>query len=264
MGGVGQHSHLGVHAEHTGALGHLLGDLHQILLAGVDVDGAVAHGQHLVAAGGQGPHQNEAGGHDLVSRLGLHQLEGGTHGVGGGVGRAAQQAVRLAHGHQHGAEVVGLLQGLPALLRGHLALPKLHHLLHHLVHTLVGGGVQHLDVLHVQALPLGGGQDLLPVAHQDGGEEGAGQQAGGRLQNAGVAALGEHNGFGVVLQLLNQLSEHIGYLPVRIYDYGKKTAMEILYHPSPGFARGDEEFHRISRGKMARQSLQTAGGSVIL
>ena len=33
---------------------HLLGDLHQVVLAGVNVDGAVAHGKHLVAAGGRG------------------------------------------------------------------------------------------------------------------------------------------------------------------------------------------------------------------
>ena len=38
--------------------------------------------------------QNEAGGDDLVAGLGLDQLQGGTDGVGGGVGGAAQQGSR--------------------------------------------------------------------------------------------------------------------------------------------------------------------------
>ena len=44
----------------------------------------------------------------MCALLGLDKLQRGTNGIGGGVGRAAQQAVGNAHLHQHGAEIVAL------------------------------------------------------------------------------------------------------------------------------------------------------------
>ena len=215
VGGVAQHGHLGLDAEGPGAVGALGGDLHQLVGGGIDVDGAVAHGDDLAAAGGVGAHQDHAGGDDLVAGLGLHQLQGGTDGVGGGVGGAAQQAVGLAHLHQHGAEVVALLQGLAALLGGHLALAELHHRGHHLIHAGIGGGVDDLGAANVEAAVLGGGLHGLLIAHEDGGQEGAGEQTGGCLQDAGVGALGEDDGPGMGLQLLNEFLEHSGFPSIK-------------------------------------------------
>ena len=71
----------------------------------------------------------------LLPGLVLMSCRAGTHGVGGGIGGAAQQSVGLAHLHQHGAEVIALLQVAADLLLRHLALAQLHHLLNHLLHA---------------------------------------------------------------------------------------------------------------------------------
>ena len=161
-----------------------------------------------VVAGGGGAHQNEAGGDDLVAGLGLHQLQGGADGVGGGVGGAAQQGVGLTHGHQHGAEVVALLQGGPDLVLGHLALAQLHHLGHHGLHVLILLRVDDDGAPDVEAGVLGGGADLVLISQQDGGQERTGQQAGGGLQNAGVGALGKDDLAGMLFQNADQFLEH--------------------------------------------------------
>ena len=123
-GGVAQESDLRVNAEDLGAGNGLLADLDELVLVGLDVDGAVSHSQDLVLAGGGRTDHNEAGGHDLVAGLGLDELQGGTDRVGGGIGGAAQQSVGIAHLHQHGAEVVALLERGAALVGGHLALAQ--------------------------------------------------------------------------------------------------------------------------------------------
>ena len=207
-GGVAEERDLGIDAEDLGALRSLHGDLHQLVLAGLDIDGAVTHGQHIVVAGSGGTDQDEAGGDDLVTRLGLDQLEGGTDGIGGGVGRAAQQGVGLAHGHQHGAEVVALLQSSAALVLGHLALAQLHHLGHHGLHVLIVLGIDNDRAADVEAGVLGGGPDSLLIAHQHGGQECTGQQAGGGLQDTGVGSLCEHDLAGMCLQNIDEFLEH--------------------------------------------------------
>ncbi len=53
----------------------------------------------------------------LLPGLVFTSCGGGTDGVGGGVGRAAQQAVGHPHRHQHGAEIVALLQRFPGRAR---------------------------------------------------------------------------------------------------------------------------------------------------
>ena len=208
-GGVAEEGHLGVHAEDFGALDGLGGDLHQLVLAGLDVDGAVRHSQHVVVAGGGGAHQDKAGGHDGVARLGLDQLEGGADSVGGGVGGAAQQGVGHAHGHQHGAKVVALLQHGLALVGGHFALAQLYHPIHHGAHVLIGLRVIDDGAPDVEASVLGGGLDLGLIADEDGGQESAGQQPGGGLQNAGVGALGKDDFAGVGFQDLDEFFEHV-------------------------------------------------------
>ena len=71
------------------------------------------------------------------------------------------------------------------------------------------GGVHDLSAADVEAGLLGGGVDLLLAAHQDGGKEVAGQQAGTGLQDAGIGTLGKNDFPGVLLQGINELLEHM-------------------------------------------------------
>ena len=87
----------------------------------------------------------------MSTLLGLDQLQSRTDGISGGISSAAQQAVSLAHLHQHGAEVVGLLQQLAALLRSHLAFAQLHHGADHFLKALVVGGVDDLSARNCQS-----------------------------------------------------------------------------------------------------------------
>ena len=56
--------------------------------------------------------------------------------------------------------------------------------------------------------------DLLGIAHQNGLEEAAGEQTRAGLQDAGVGALGENDGLGVLLQGFDQLAKHIVFLQI--------------------------------------------------
>ena len=220
LGGEGENGHLGVDAEDLGGLGGLHDHLGQLLGGGLghvaflvhavlvaDVDGAVAHGQQLFVA-----LQNEAGGDEGGAGLGLDELQSGTHGVGGGVGGAAQQGVGLAHLHQHGAEVVALLEVGAALVGGHLALTQSDHGVDHLVHAFVGQGVDDLHAGEVIAQLLGLGVELFLGADQHGGEETVGLQAGSSLHDTGIGAVGKDDLAGVRFQDLNKLIEHFVFL----------------------------------------------------
>ena len=213
QGGVAQEGDLGIDAEDLSGVGGLQGDFHQLVLSGLDVDGAVAHGQDLAVTGSGGTDQNEAGGDDLAAGLGLDQLQSGTDGISSGVGGTAQQSVRVTHLHQHGAKVVGLHQSGAALVLGHLALAQLHHGSDHLVHVGEVGGIDDLSAADVEADLLGSGLDLIGIAHQNGGQEGTGQQTGGSFQNAGIGALGEDNLPGMGLQLFDQKFKHVRIPP---------------------------------------------------
>ena len=204
VGGIAEESNFRINAEDLAALGAVDAGLCDLLHRGLDVDGAVAEGQYLVFTRGRGADQNEAGGDTGIARLGLDDLEGGPDGVGGGVCSAAQQRIGNAHLHQHGAEVVGLLQEGEGLFLGHtLAFPQLAEELHHLVKALIVVRVDDLGAPDVVARLLCGGPDHIGLADEDGGQKGAGQQPGGRLQNTGVCALGKNDGLGVFLQLLD-------------------------------------------------------------
>ena len=140
--------------------------------------------------------------------LGLDQLQSRTDGVGGGVGRAAQQGVGLAHLDEHGAEVVGLLQGGGAVLGAHLALAELDHLFDHGVELGVVLGVDYLKTLNVEAALGGRSLDLVDVADQHGGEEAAGLEAGRTLEYTGVGALGVNYLAGVLLENFHEIFKH--------------------------------------------------------
>ena len=140
--------------------------------------------------------------------LGLDELEGGADGVGSGVGRAAQKGVGLAHLHQHGAEVIALLERGAAVVLAHLALAQLHHLGHHLVHPSVGLGVDDLRAGNVKAVLLRSSLDLLHIAHQDDVHQVLLHQARRGLLDAGVGTLGKDNGAAVLLQILQKSGKH--------------------------------------------------------
>ena len=211
LGGVRQQRYAGVNAEHLGGVGGFNGGLDDLVLGGVNVDGAVAHGDALITA-----HQDKAGADGLDAGLALDELQRRAHGVGGGVGCAAQQAVCLAHLDQHGAEVVALGQGGAALLIGHLALAQLHHLGDHLVKAFIAGGVQDLCAVNGKAALGSRLLDLIHVAQQDDLQGLACHQTAGSGQNAGIGTLGKYDRFGFCLQLLFKILEngHTSYLHI--------------------------------------------------
>ena len=176
----------------------------------MDRDGAVAHGVFLLDAVLLADHDKCSG--DVgVAGLALDELERGTHGVRRGVGRAAQKAVGLAHLDKHGAEIVALGKVLAAILRGHLALAELDHLRDHLVHALIGRRIDDLRALDIKTALCGRGLHILDDADQDRLQEAALQKPVGRLQDAGVGALGEHDGLLLSgFQSLNEFFKHIG------------------------------------------------------
>ena len=225
LGGEAQHSHLRVDAEQLCGAGSLhshlcqLGSSRDLDLAGslidgigvINVDSAVAHGNALQTLFAAVAVQNKAGAHQMCALLGLDQLQSRTDGVGGGVGSAAQQAVCLAHLHQHGAEVVGLLQQGGALLSGLLALAQLHHGADHLIETGVVLRVDDLGSGNIKVTGGGSSLALCLVAHHNDLQHALGQQLACGLQNAGVIALGEHDRLGICLQLCYQRCKHISH-----------------------------------------------------
>ena len=143
--------------------------------------------------------------------LGLDELQRRADGVRGGVGRTAEQRVGHAHLHEHGAEVVGLLQQSGALLSGLLALAQLHHGVDHLVKTGVVLGVNDLSSGNIKVTGGGSSLALCLVAHHNDLQHALSQQLACGLQNAGVIALGEHDRLGICLQLCYQRCKHISH-----------------------------------------------------
>ena len=184
-------------------MGSLNGGLHNLVLGGVDVDGAVTHSNALIAA-----HQNEAGADRLDAGLALDELQCGADSVSGGVGSAAQQAVGLAHLDQHGAEVVALGQGGTALLIGHLALAQLNHLSNHLIEALVVGRVDNLSTGDIKAALCCGLLDGLNLTQQDDLQRLTGQQAACSGQDAGIGTLGKDDRLRLSLQLFLKILEN--------------------------------------------------------
>ena len=216
LGGEGEHGDLRVDAEDLGGAGSLDGDLGHLLGGGQDdvavlvllvlvgdVDGAVAHGDHLIAAG-----EDEAGGDEVCAFLGLDELQGGTHGVGGGVGGAAEQGVGQTLFHQHGAEVVGLHEHGAGVLGRGLALAQRDEVVDELVHVGIGRGVEDLQTLDVEAALGGCCLDLIDIADEHGGEEAVLLQARGGLEDAGVGALGVDDLAGIGFENFYEIFKH--------------------------------------------------------
>ena len=144
--------------------------------------------------------------------LRLDQLQCRTDGVGGGVGRAAEQRVGLAHLDEHGAEIVALGQRGAAVFLRHLALAQLDHLCDHLIHTGVGGRVDDLGLGDVEAALGCGSLDLVDIADEDDVHQIVLDEAVSRFEDAGVGAFGKDDGAAGSLQCVDQLCKH-GILP---------------------------------------------------
>ena len=148
----------------------------------------------------------------MRARLRLDELQGGTDGVSRGIGRAAQQSVRIAHLHEHRAEIVALGQRLAALLCSHLALAQGDHLLDHLVHAGIGRGVDDLQALDVEAALDSCCFDLFGRADEDRGKEAALLQAVGSLEDTGIRPFGKDNLARICLENFNQTVKHESFL----------------------------------------------------
>ena len=162
----------------------------------------------------------------MCALLGLDKLECRTNGVGGGVGRAAEQAVCDAHLNEHGAEVVALKESCAAILCAHLALAQCYHFLDHCVHALVGGGINDLKAVNIKAALFGSSLDLIDIADEDRGQETVLLQACRRLEDASVAALGVNYLAGIVLENFDKIFEHFIFL----HKYGFNTAKNSAYY----------------------------------
>ena len=226
LGGEGQQRDLRVDAEELCRAGGLDGHFRQLLGCGeghgagrlvngvliVDVDGAVAHAVLLVVAVLVLAVEDEGGGDEVRALLRLDQLQSRTDRIGGGVGRAAEQRVGLAHLDEHGAEIVALGQRGAAVFLRHFALAQLDPLCDHLIHTGVGGRVDDLGLGNVEAALGCGSLDLVDIADEDDVHQIVLDQAVGRFEDAGVGAFGEDDGAAGRLEGADQFCKH-GVLP---------------------------------------------------
>ena len=223
LGGEGQERYLGVDAEERSGSRGLDGNLRQLLRAGeddlagglvkgvgiVDVDGAVTHAVLFVVAVLILAEEDEGRGYEVRTLLGLHELEGGTDGVGGGVGSAAEQSVSLAELYEHRAEIIALGQSCAALLVGHLALAELDHLRDHLVHAFICSGVDDGGLANAEIALFGRSLDLGFVADQDDVHQVFLEKTVGRLEDTGVGAFGEDDGTTGGFQSVKQFCKHV-------------------------------------------------------
>ena len=148
----------------------------------------------------------------MCALLGLNKLERGTYGIGGGIGRAAKQAVGNAHLDEHRAEVVALGKSCAAVLFAHLALAQCNHLVDHCVHALVGSGIKDLEAFDIKAALCGRCLDFIDLADEYRGQEAVLLQACRRLEDACVAALGVDDLSRIVFKNFNKIFKHFIFL----------------------------------------------------
>ena len=223
LGGVGQQSNAGINAKDLSGVSGLDGGLNNLVLRRINVDGAVAHGDALIAA-----HQDEAGTDGLDAGLALDQLQSRTDGVSGGVSGAAQQAVGLAHLDQHGAKVIALGQSGTALLVGHFALAQLNHFGNHCVKLRVSGGIKDLGTGDIKIAVGSSLFDGLGLAQQDDLQGLASQQTAGGGQDTSIGALSKDDGLRLGLQFLLKIFKngHTNYLHV----FAQSTPAQHLHN----------------------------------
>ena len=148
----------------------------------------------------------ECAGDQLLAGLGLDDLQGRAHGVGGGVHGAGDQAVGVAEHHEHGAEVAGVGQLLAGLLLGHALLGAQFAQLgdHRSEHFLVVLGLELRLFKGFETKLLAAGENAFPVSDDDQIDDITLKQIVGRLDDAVFGSFRKHDGFLVRLGLAQQ------------------------------------------------------------
>ena len=172
LGGEGEEGDLGLLADKgTEGAGRRQGDVDHLLGGRAGVDGAVGEAEHVVAGGGGfAQAHEEGGGGQLDARGRAHALEGRAEHVAGRGDGAGHEAVGLAGGEHHGAEVDTLVeQGLAGAFGGHaFGLALLVEGLGEFVEQRALGVVDHLRGGHqLHAGGVFGEGDLLGRAQDD-------------------------------------------------------------------------------------------------
>ena len=138
------------------------GGFYDFVFARVDINRAVSHRELFLAA-----HHNKAGAYGADARLALDQLQRRANGIRGGVSRAAEQTVSLAHLYQHRTEVVALGKRFAALLVCHFALAQFYHFSGHFVHAVISLRVEKLRTGDIETAVSSRFFDCLYFAEQD-------------------------------------------------------------------------------------------------
>ena len=102
----------------------------------------------------------------MRARLCLDELQSRSDGVGCGVSRSAEQAVRLAHFYEHGAEIVALCQRFTNFFLRHF-LSEFHHGFDHVVHVVVILRINDLAFADVEAGFFGCRVEFLRSSDED-------------------------------------------------------------------------------------------------
>mmetsp|Transcript_18975 Transcript_18975/g.31899 ORF Transcript_18975/g.31899 Transcript_18975/m.31899 type:complete len:378 (-) Transcript_18975:941-2074(-) len=185
--GIRQQRHARLDAKRLGGDGGGSGNVPELVLVGIDVDGAVAVDVHLL-----GQQHEEHARHQREPRRRLYYLEGGAHGVGGGVAGPRHHPVRHPAEHHHGAVVVPVHDQVVGLLDSHaLGLSALEE---RFCHLRVVGRIGRVDDVAAREVHLElRGQLLYGIhvaEHRHAAELSPGEQAGG-ADDALVVALGQ-------------------------------------------------------------------------
>ena len=159
---------------------------------------------------------------------GLDELERRTNGIGGGVGRAAEQRVRLAQLYEHRAEIVALGERGAAVLFGHLALAQLDHFRHHLIHAVIGRGVDDGRLADAEIALFRGSLDLSFITDEDDVHQVLLEKAAGSLEDTGVRTFGKDDGAAGGFECVDQFGEHTMYLQFCVYAQLSITVYNVF------------------------------------
>lgn len=91
------------------------------------------------------------------------------------------------------------------------------------------------------------GLDLIDVADEDGGEEAAGLQPRGALEDAGVRALGVDYLAGILFEYFNKVLKHFATASILIWRTLRRFSDTQFYHPIHSFSSPGRVFTRGQR-----------------
>ena len=114
-----------------------------------------------------------------------------------------KQAVRIAHLHQHRAEIVGLLQRLAAGCLIHLATAQLNHARDHLIHIHEFFRTHDRDSAQIVAVQLRRRCDLFFISQQDRIQDPFLVQADHCLLDTVVRPFGEYDAYSFASDLFS-------------------------------------------------------------